>query len=346
MIAIALCAFPAIAAACEGAGEEAPTWQVCTNLEAKIGSYSNGKCTEETTEGEYDWLEVTEATKVVEKGALTFKATLPSHTFEAKCSTTGEGTIRSEHKGEITKDTLEKCTGAAECETLESIKTINLPWETELFSENEETIREKIKNGHTVPSEEPGWDMTCKHASEQWTIECTSATTSTLIENLSGLVDSVFDTKSTKPTCRAGVKEGEGTVTGTTEIEVSGGKGLHASAGVVYRIDGKDVDFEGVKEKTTKPETIILRNSQTVTYTSVKPEGTNPKGNTAFTKGEDKCSTGKPIMGTPNNPGQCEIKVKFTPPGAKPYEAALRVQYSFAGVAAYYILRLVGQGEA
>jgi hypothetical protein len=43
---------------------ELPAWQVCTNLEAKIGLFEDTKCTREKAKGEYEWLGVGSTEKV------------------------------------------------------------------------------------------------------------------------------------------------------------------------------------------------------------------------------------------------------------------------------------------
>jgi hypothetical protein len=203
-----------------------PVWHVCTNLEAEVGNFEDSSCTKEKTGGKYEWLEVTGTEKVVEKGTVALKITVSTIKVEVKCSTTGEGVIGPENKGKITKETFEKCTSAehAFCPEPVEVQAVYSPWKTELLA-TEKTIRNKITSGG---SGAPGWEVICGSGTEKIADRCTSETSAPLIEDVSGGVDSVFESKSGKYSCSPFGNAESGEVSGTTKIEDNGGKGVEA----------------------------------------------------------------------------------------------------------------------
>jgi hypothetical protein len=221
-----------------------PTWQVCTNLEAKIGSYEDAKCSKEKEEGGFEWLEVTGTEKVVGKGTVALGAKAPIiGIVEVKCSVADEGVVGPANLDKVTKVTFEKCTAGTNCEKLEgNAEPRNLPWKTELF-ETEKTIHDKTTSGG---SGEPGWKATCKVLGKNETNECTSEHTTALLENMSGDVNTVFESKSGKSNCTTTGKE-TGEIKGTVKMEGSEGKGIRVAPQPEFRAPGN----EGKKIKFT-----------------------------------------------------------------------------------------------
>ncbi len=132
------------------------------------------------------------------------------------CTGTDKGTISPEGKDELTEATATSCAvQEGSCPNPRTATAVNLPWVTHLWdeevSEGVYQIRDEIvaKNGKPF-----GWRVVCGGIVED---ECTTASTSTLMENINTEteqgVKAVFDAASGTANCTRGGK-GAGSVRG------------------------------------------------------------------------------------------------------------------------------------
>jgi hypothetical protein len=244
MLVLAVAALFWSAAATSALGAK-PVWQVCTNLEAKIGLFEDKGCTKEKAGSEYEWLEVTGTEKTMEKGTVALKVTDSTIKVEVKCSTTGEGVIGPKSLGRVTKATFEKCTSSEHTFCPEPVSTIavDLPWNEELF-ETEKAIRDRLENSGKGA---PGWEAACGEGTEKIVDRCFSEK-NPLLEDIPDDVDSILEAKSGKESCLLG----EGIEEGTTRIEGSSGKGLRVAPLPEFRAPNN----EGQKVKFTIEQTL------------------------------------------------------------------------------------------
>jgi hypothetical protein len=147
-----------------------------------------------------------------------------------ECLISDEGKIGNEGKGEVTAITTSECKTLKACEAgTITANAVHLPWKTQL-QEVEENARDKISNGG---SGEPGWKIECKVIGILLTDEC-NGETSQGTENVSGGVDTIFDSKSAHLNCSAG-GPGAGVVSGTDLDESPAGEN-QITAAPLYRM--------------------------------------------------------------------------------------------------------------
>ncbi len=206
-------------------------WEQC----AEGGSttkYSEHQCLKAESGGKWSWQEVASTEKTVGHGSLVLKDTnIPIiGTVEVKCTSNDAGSVGPREYDRIETITEIKCEAGKNCEKIEeTVKPLNLPWQTELFEETEKKIRDNIRatNGKGA-----GWSVKCKVLGVVSTDECTSEEGSAAIENKATgselLVLATFETKSAKAKCSVG-GAGSGLVEGTIAILKENGWGLRVS---------------------------------------------------------------------------------------------------------------------
>jgi hypothetical protein len=242
-----------------------PVWQTCTNLEAKIGSYEDAKCTKEKAEGDYEWLEVAGTEKVTSSGTLTLEDTSLGVTVEVQCSGNNSGSVGPERSGRIEAITNIKCNAGKNCEKVtKNTEPVHLPWRTEL-SETEGKIRDTITS---AGSGAPGWRVTCKVALlGEVTDECTGEKGYTVLENVSGEVNSIFGTGKINCTF-TGAETGE--IIGTVRTEGSSGKGLRGVPKPLFRAENPantKIELRAEQETTSDIEVKLDQNEGKISCT-------------------------------------------------------------------------------
>jgi hypothetical protein len=210
---------------------EQPVWQVCTNLGEEIGSYENLGCTIGKEGGKYEWLENEEAEKVQGTGTLRLSDTKTlAGKSEVECSMTAKGVVGPHQSGRVESITIASCKRLKVCENVETVRPVNLPWQTELFEEGGR-VRDKI----TEVSGEPGWSVTCKTVLGSKTDRCETeagkeGSTAEVNEATHGYVLGEFG-PTAKADCTEGGKEA-GEMGGIITTEGNGGAGLKLSFNV------------------------------------------------------------------------------------------------------------------
>ncbi len=147
-------------------------WLVC--LEGSgLTKYSNSKCLTAESGGKWQSLGVPAGTSITVR-ILAFSILLSDlkapivGNVSFRCGmngSIGEGTIEAGGKGTITKFSYENpsvnCSGETNCEKVESLGAIHLPWATEIFTTEGKQLT-KIKSKKPEAGNEPGWEVECK----------------------------------------------------------------------------------------------------------------------------------------------------------------------------------------
>jgi hypothetical protein len=221
----------------------APVWQTCTNLEAEIGNYGNLGCTIEKEGGKYEWLGNEESGEVQGTGTLRLSDTKTlAGKSEVECSVTTKGVVGPQQSGRVESITIASCKQLKVCENVETVKPLNLPWQTEL-TEKSDQVRDTIRE----VSGEPGWSVTCKTLLGSKTDTCLTETgkegsTTATNETTHGYVLGEFG-PTAKVDCTEGGKE-SGEVGGIVTTEGNGGAALKigASFTITPRKGGNKID--------------------------------------------------------------------------------------------------------
>ncbi len=143
----------------------APVWEQCrTEKEPKEPPtrWSNSRCSVASSTGGWQWRELKTTEQVSTQATLTLidkKATGGESAIQ--CGGTDNGWIGPGKLDQIASISViasncKRVTGL--CLTVEEIKAIHLPWQTELF-ETEGRIRDKITE--TGTNGQPGWKVKC-----------------------------------------------------------------------------------------------------------------------------------------------------------------------------------------
>jgi hypothetical protein len=126
-----------------------------------------------------------------------------------ECKVTDEGKIGVEGKGEVTTISASECKALKLCEEgTVTVKAVHLPWKTQL-KETEGNIRDTDSGSGGAP----GWQLECHVIGIKLTDECTGES-SGAIENVSGGVDVIMESKSAHLNCSIGGTEA-GVIAGT-----------------------------------------------------------------------------------------------------------------------------------
>jgi hypothetical protein len=213
------------------ASAKVPEWKQCRESSGAGTKWEDSKCTKPSKSGKWEWKQLETKEAVTSIATLKFrdKNTLLGE-VEIQCQGTDEGTVGPQSKDEITSITIElkQCKVLKNCEKIESISIIHLPWETRLAEENGQQ-RDKIKSSGAGA---PGWVITCHTGLGNVSDECTSETGSTLMEDLeNGTVNAIFEKESGKAKCTQstlGSKE-SGEVEGTDNSKSREGWALMVS---------------------------------------------------------------------------------------------------------------------
>jgi hypothetical protein len=165
-----------------------PRWVTCLFLGEGHGQWEDSHCTDPKTGGGWETREVRETREVTSSSSsieLEDSDTLLGAS-SVKCEWTNEGTIGTNGQDSVRTITVVKCEKVKEggCETLESVKPVNLPWST-LLEEREgpkggKEVRDRITS--LIAGKNPGWAVKCDTALGPKTDECTGIN-STKIEN-------------------------------------------------------------------------------------------------------------------------------------------------------------------
>jgi hypothetical protein len=330
-----------------------PVWQVCTNLEAKIGNFENAGCTKENTEGGYGLVETSEP-QTVKLTALSLRLEDAKGELGAavivKCPVVKDGSGSIEGKVLIIKEVKApspstECAGegtgvlkACKTSSLEEIEGADLPWKVEV-SASGGTYTGKIKadgNG------EPGWKVKCagvedKCLSEAGKEEETSGTSGVVTEGVL-LVLAKFK-EAHAADCSVGGKE-EGHVAGYQAIAGANGAGLAIKEEVVSQIVlvAGEPNFGGVKKGGEKTETFIFENplNDALYRGAATLAGTLPSK--YFRVEKTTCNVLKLATET------CDVVVKFKPTNERPYSATLLVTAWVIGVFVPTTLQIKGTG--
>jgi hypothetical protein len=193
-------------------------WEVseCVKEATKTFLYTDSKCTVDsaTKQGEWEilWKKVGSTPVLVD--TKTSKLELSSGGTTVECPGTGMGTVGEKGKDLTESITVGTCkiVTAGFCETLISVKPVNLPWSTQLVEVGGE-LRDLLSsdgNGN------PGWAVTCKTFLGNKTATCTAADGTTKVTNNvpEDVVEAEFEAKTEKAKCTGGTSS-EGSVLGT-----------------------------------------------------------------------------------------------------------------------------------
>ncbi|HEV3318902.1 MAG TPA: hypothetical protein VG053_04090 [Solirubrobacteraceae bacterium] len=153
-----------------------------------------------------------EAAATTSKGTLKFSDShggIFDERVTLECGVTGKGAVDPAAADEVTQWTLAGCKTTAGICVSPGVSAQNLPWHSELAIV-EGSARDKIvSSGKGAPK----FTLDCEGAND----EC-SGSTSTAVENVSGGVDAIFDSRSAKQNCSRG-GSGQGSIEGTELIE-------------------------------------------------------------------------------------------------------------------------------
>ncbi len=155
-----------------GNASAALLWLVC--LEGSgLTKYSNSKCLTAESGGKWQSLGIPAGTSITVH-ILAFSILLSDlkapivGNVSVRCGMTGsigEGTIEAGGKGTVTVAKYEKasehCSGETNCETVEKLEGVHLPWLTEIFTTEGKQLT-KIKSKKPEAGNEPGWEVECK----------------------------------------------------------------------------------------------------------------------------------------------------------------------------------------
>lgn len=238
-----------------------------------------------------------------------------------KCEIAGEGGVGSGSADEVTSISASKCaTVKGSCGSPKA-KAVNLPWATELYEKPEETevveVRDRISNA----AKNPGWEVECTVLGIKVKDVCTGED-NVEVENVSGGVDSIFDSRAPKANCSVG-GAGTGVVLGT-ELNEGSIMVLPGRPKVLLRSTTKGAlpfDFgktlvEGLPVKEAFEVTSGFHGDK-ITISSVKLTG-----DPAFEIKKDGCV--EAIVGSGIN---CKLEVSLTPnrPAGSYYSTQLEV---------------------
>ncbi len=213
----------------------AVAWQACREGGAST-KYSEDQCLAASSSGAWGWEEIkgTEKVKGVGFSLMLEDIKTPLGVAAIECtSESGEGIVGPGNKSEVLTAKIEasKCRALKVCENVESIETLHLPWQTEIF-ETEKKVLGKAKG---TGAGEPGLRIKCKTILGSKTDECVAETgkeeTATLedVATKNGttvelLVLTTAEHKQ-KQDCTEGGKE-SGEISGLGAILLSSGAGL------------------------------------------------------------------------------------------------------------------------
>ncbi len=144
-----------------GTASAAPHWLVC--LAAHSGTtttkWEDGQCSKALGTGSFEWSELTTTEAVRTKGSLLLRDTSSLIKAEIECSGESVGSIGPAKYGRINEIIVSpaQCRGIKNCTTVEKIKVVDLPWQTEL-DETEGRISQTLSS---TGNGEPGWEVEC-----------------------------------------------------------------------------------------------------------------------------------------------------------------------------------------
>jgi len=162
---LCLVALAGMAMATAATASAVPVFEQCTT--EKGTKYEDPICTK-LGNGHYNWVKGEGTEKVMGSGTLTLadNNTLAGKS-EVECSGTTTGTIGPGKYDRVESIHISKCTLKKVCENIETVKILNLPWQTEL-TEKGGQVRDTIRE----VSGEPGLSFTCKTILGTQTDEC------------------------------------------------------------------------------------------------------------------------------------------------------------------------------
>ncbi len=220
-----LAALCLIAFAATSASAAQPIWVVCRESPAvEAGGWSNSSCNQRS--GALDW-ETAEPTETVEvtsssKGKIDFidtKAT--GGEAEIACTVSGSGWVGkggADSTAHVTATGCERVAGICEAGKTVDVSAIDLPWSTELRSEANGEVRDRLQ----ASSKGPGFKVECEvFGVLKVADECFGGTT-TKVRSSGHEVEMEYEGKSEKVECTSGGKEA-GELTGTSTVDAKGG---------------------------------------------------------------------------------------------------------------------------
>jgi hypothetical protein len=120
------------------------------------------------------------------------------------CEGHAEGTVEVGGVGKINSFTVTSCKAIGSCSAPATVRSVNLSWKTELYSEVG-TVRERLVSGG---SGTPGWEFECETLLGHVKDLCNLNTSGHMI-NSGVSVEAEFEEKSNKTTCgRGGLESG------------------------------------------------------------------------------------------------------------------------------------------
>jgi hypothetical protein len=202
-----------------------------------------------------------------------------------ECEGTGLGLLLPGGLDEQNSATPEKCVRETDgaCETLESVKAVNLPWLTELLSTETNETEDNITAG---TGGEPGWAVECETALGKKTDTCTTDQGKTLLSQEGEEINAEFlkeVEKTEEATCTEGSPKTEaGLITGLILLmALESGALVPVSAGLevpLWLVNGSPVPAGGVTvDVEVGPSLLLLEDMQSGPLkqaTSVECEGT------------------------------------------------------------------------
>jgi hypothetical protein len=214
-----------------------PVWQRCTEG-GTATKYEDNRCAKLSGSGKFQWNELksTEAVKITGL-TLTLRdagATGGSSAVQCTAEVEGAGTVGPGNKGRITKAEVKnpksncaRVEGGCKAEGIETVRAVNLPWQTEL-SETEKGVQAQLEG--TTTGKEPGWEISCNTILGKMTDVCTSEEKkpgkATLLLDQSGALLTLGEYLSrVRGKCSVGGAE-QGEIKGKLTVELANGQGV------------------------------------------------------------------------------------------------------------------------
>ncbi len=142
----------------------APVWEQCSEG-GSATKYSEHQCVKAEGGGKWQWNEISNSEEVRIKGSLRLTSTNVPIVKKVviECSGESVGFVGPGIHGRITevKTTPAQCKNIENCEKVEKIEAVHLPWQTENTTVGTSVVA-LLKSVKPEKGNEPGWAATCK----------------------------------------------------------------------------------------------------------------------------------------------------------------------------------------
>ena len=143
-----------------------PTGQCAKKKVGRPPNIRRTQCTTASSTGKWQWSEVNGTEPAHTKGSLLLKDTAITVKSEVECYGESNGAVGPGKYGRVNEITVTpaQCRGVKNCEKVEIIRAVHLPWQTELYESEKGVILEALSN---TGNGEPGWEVECKVGSNK-----------------------------------------------------------------------------------------------------------------------------------------------------------------------------------